>query len=165
MNLKFFYLRDTIIPTIANIAIAFGIAFGQTSGGTHGAPFETTSGAMIEFIPGTFMPAFLIALVGTFLTRKAIRSGVIPPKSGSVAIPRHNCLVRSLGIGLITTLVMVPIAGFLAHAYFPDMTARSSIILLMCVDATILGLIVAPLTITLERLTHQTIELAAQASS
>nr|WP_321462183.1 hypothetical protein [uncultured Cohaesibacter sp.] len=164
MDIRLFYLRDTIAPTLVNIAIAFGIAYGQTAAAGLRAPFATTPSAIIEFIPGTFMPAFLIALVGTYLTRRAIRTGTIAAISGRFSLSRQSCLVRGLLIGAITTLIFAPLSGLLAHQFYADMTARGSIIFLMCVNAAILGLIVAPLAITAERTTSQTVGVAAQTS-
>lgn len=106
-NRRLYLVRETAISMLINAALSALFVF-LVFGGRDRVGLWGSGGLAVDFLPQTFIIAFMATFVPSALTRRALRKGTVPSTNCSASRLPRNLLVRSLAIAALVSLIAVP---------------------------------------------------------
>ena len=102
-------LRETLVSMMINASLSALFVF-LIFGGRDRVALWGTGGLALDFVPQTFIIAFMATLVPSLITRRRIRLGKMAgAASGASKLP-GNLVMRSLMIAALVSIVAIPLA-------------------------------------------------------
>jgi len=138
---------ETVISMVINCAISWGM-FMLLFGGRPQVPLRGLDGALIDFIPQTFMIALMSLLVPTFLTRRRVTRGRIGSIADSPLPLPANMFIRALLVAALATFFLGGIAAALLLATTEGTISFGALLIVKCVYGALVALIVTPIAVT-----------------
>ena len=108
-KLRAFLIRETAVSMAINATLSALFVF-LMFGRKDQVGLWGFDGMAVDFVPQTFIIAFMATLVPSALTRKAINKGKVERTAGPQSILPRNLVVRSLSIAALVSSVAIPSA-------------------------------------------------------
>jgi hypothetical protein len=141
-----YILVETAISMAINAAISAGFAL-LVFGGRAEIGLWGPGGLAFDFAPQTFMIAGMSVLVPTTLTRRRIRTGLLPPGNGPPSRFPRNLLARALLVALAATIALGGAAVAILAATWSGPAAFAAVLPLKIIYGAGVALVVTPLAL------------------